>query len=72
MTASIVRPVKELKGFQKIILKAGESRTVNFTLSGKNLSFFDGDGNVKLEAGAFKVFVGGDSKKTMEASFDLK
>ncbi|MDB5210661.1 MAG: beta-glucosidase [Sediminibacterium sp.] len=72
ITASIVRPVKELKGFRKIALKAGESKTVSFVLTGKDLSFFDGDGNVKLEAGAFKVFVGGDSKNVLEASFDLK
>lgn len=72
ITSSIVRPVKELKGFQKISLKAGESRAVNFVLSGKDLSFIDGEGNTKLEAGAFKVFVGGDSKNTLEASFDLK
>ncbi|MEO8171827.1 MAG: beta-glucosidase BglX [Sediminibacterium sp.] len=72
ITASIVRPVKELKGFQKIALKAGESRTVNFVLTGKDLSFIDGEGNTKLEAGSFKVFVGGDSKNTLEASFELK
>ena len=72
ITASIVRPVKELKGFQKIWLKAGDSRTVSFVLSGKDLSFYDGDGNVKLEAGKFIVFVGGDSKNTLEVPFELK
>jgi beta-glucosidase len=72
MTASIVRPVKELKGFQKIFLKAGESKTVNFVLTGKDLSFYDAEGNTKLEAGKFKVFIGGDSKNTMEAGFELK
>lgn len=72
ITASVIRPVKELKGFQKIFLKAGESKTVSFVLTGKDLSFFDAEGNVKLEAGAFKVFVGGDSKNTMEAAFELK
>ncbi|MEO7531151.1 MAG: glycoside hydrolase family 3 C-terminal domain-containing protein, partial [Sediminibacterium sp.] len=72
ITASVVRPVKELKGFQKIFLKAGESKTVNFVLTGKDLSFFDAEGNIKLEPGAFKVFVGGDSKNTMDAGFELK
>ena len=72
ITASVVRPVKELKGFQKIFLKAGETKTVSFVLSGKTLSFYDGDGNPKLEAGKFKVFVGGDSKNTLEAPFELK
>jgi beta-glucosidase len=72
ITASVIRPVKELKGFQKIFLKAGESRTIHFDLSGKDLSFSDAEGNTKLETGAFKVFVGGDSKNVMEASFELK
>lgn len=72
ITASVVRPVKELKGFQKIFLKAGESKTVRFMLTGKDLSFYDTDGNQKLEEGKFKVFIGGDSKNTMEASFELK
>jgi len=72
ITASIVRPVKELKAFQKIFLKAGETKTVSFSLSGKDLSFYDGEGNIKLEAGKFNVFIGGDSKNTIEAAFELK
>jgi beta-glucosidase len=72
MTASIVRPVKELKGFQKIFLKAGESRTITFFLTGKDLSFYDAEGNAVLEAGKFKVFIGGDSKNTVETAFELK
>ncbi len=69
---SIVRPVKELKGFQKINLKVGESKTVQFTLSGKDLSFFDENGNTKLEAGKFGVFVGGNSKQTLNGTFELQ
>lgn len=72
LTASIVRPVKELKGFQKINLKAGETKSLEFTLSAKDLSFFDANGKTLLEAGKFNVFVGGDSKNTMMSSFDLK
>ncbi len=71
-TGSIVRPVKELKGFQKIFLKAGESRILNFTLTGKDLSFYDAAGNTVLESGKFSVFVGGDSKNTLEALFNIK
>jgi beta-glucosidase len=71
-TASIVRPVKELKGFQKISLQPGESKTLHFSLGPKELSFFDGDGNTRLEPGKFSVFVGGDSKNVLEAKFDLK
>lgn len=72
MTASIIQPVKELKAFQRIFLKAGESKEVNFTLTDKDLSFYDADGNTRLEPGAFKVFVGGDSKKVLEKDFQLK
>jgi beta-glucosidase len=71
ISASIVRPVKELKAFQKIALKAGESKEVNFILTGKDLSFYDADGNAKLEAGAFKIFVGANSRDVLEKDFTL-
>ena len=72
IAASIIRPVKELKAFQKIFLKQGETKTVNFSLKDKDLSFYDGEGNTILEAGKFKVFVGGDSQHVLEQSFELK
>jgi beta-glucosidase len=72
IAASIVRPVKELKAFQKVFLKAGESKEISFVLSGKDLSFYDGEGNVRLENGAFKVMVGGDSKTVLEKGFELQ
>lgn len=72
ITASIVRPVKELKAFQKIFLKAGESKEVKFTLTAKDLSFYDGEGNSIIEAGAFKVMIGGNSKDVTEKSFEVK
>lgn len=72
LTASIIRPVKELKGFKKIMLKAGASITVQFVLTSKDLHFYDGAGNIVLESGKFNVFVGGDSKNTINASFELK
>ena len=71
ITASIVRPVKELKGFSKITLNAGESKTVRFVISEKDLLFFDGSGNSKLEAGAYKIYVGGDSKNTLDANLEV-
>jgi beta-glucosidase len=70
--ASVVRPVKELKSFQKINLKAGASQTINFTLTAKDLSFFDANGNVMLEPGKFSVFVGGNSRDVMQADFEMK
>lgn len=72
MTASVIRPVKELKGFEKISLQAGEAKTVSFTLSPKDLSFFDADGKLLLEAGKFLVMVGGDSKTVQTQAFELK
>ncbi len=71
-TASIIRPVKELKGFKKILLKAGETKEVEFTLTDKELSFYDADGNTRLEAGAFKVFVGANSRDVLEKDFTLQ
>jgi beta-glucosidase len=70
--ASIIRPVKELKGFQKIALKAGEGRKVNFTLTAKELSFFDAAGNTVFETGKFAVFVGGNSKEVKQLDFEVK
>ncbi|TCC88737.1 beta-glucosidase BglX [Pedobacter frigiditerrae] len=72
ITASIVRPVKELKAYKKIGLKAGEEKTITFQLGAKDLSFFDDKGNVILEKGKFKIFVGGNSRDVLETTFELK
>lgn len=72
MAASIVRPVKELKDFQKIMLKKGESKMLSFYVGKDKLSFYDAAGNVVLEKGKFKVLVGGNSKDVQEADFELK
>lgn len=58
----VVRPVKELKGFQKIFIKKGESKTVNFTLTPENLKFYDDELNYDWEAGEFDIMVGTDSQ----------
>lgn len=71
MVGSITRPVKELKGFQKIELKAGESKTVSFTISVDDLKFYNSDLKYVAEPGDFKVFIGGNSRDTKEASFKL-
>lgn len=72
VVGSLTRPVKELKGFQKIDLKAGESKEVSFTLTAKDLSFYNADLQFVAEPGEFKVFVGGNSRDVKEASFTLK
>jgi beta-glucosidase len=72
MVGSITRPVKELKGFQKISLKPGESRTVNFIITVNDLKFYNSELKFGAEPGDFKVFVGGNSRDVLEAAFKLK
>ncbi len=71
LVGSITRPVKELKGFQKVDLKAGESKTVNFTISLNDLKFYNSDLNYVAESGDFKIFIGGNSRDVHEADFKL-
>ena len=72
ITADIARPVKELKGFQKIMLNAGESRDLRFTLTANDLAYWNNDLKWKADPGKFKVFVGGDSKNVKETEFVLE
>ncbi|TRX21578.1 beta-glucosidase BglX [Flavobacterium franklandianum] len=69
---SLARPVKELKGFELIELKKGETKTVTLTLTEKELGFYDNDGNYLVEPGTFKIMVGGSSDKGLESGFELK
>jgi beta-glucosidase len=71
MVGSVTRPVKELKGFQKIFLKKGETRTITFTLTSNDLAFYTKDMTFKAEPGKFKVFVGTNSVDCMEGNFEL-
>jgi len=72
LVGSVTRPVKELKGFQKISLEPGEEGAVTFTLSASDLAFYNGAGKWEAEPGTFKVFVGGNSRDVKEAQFTLK
>jgi beta-glucosidase len=72
LVGSVTRPVKELKGFQKVDLQPGQSREITFTLKASDLAFYTASGKWEAEAGAFKVFVGGNSRDVKEASFTLK
>ena len=67
MVGSVVRPVKELKGFQKIILKAGESKTVLFTITTDDLKFYNNDLKYDWESGEFEIMVGTSSKDVKTA-----
>jgi beta-glucosidase len=69
---SVTRPVKELKGFEKIKLKPGESKRVSFNLSAKDLAFYTLDMRFEAEPGDFKVFIGPNSSTGLEADFKLK
>jgi len=72
LVGSVTRPVKELKGFQKVSLKAGASKTVKFTIDEDDLKFYTQSMDFAAEPGQFKVFVGGDSVELLEAEFELK
>jgi beta-glucosidase len=68
---SVTRPVKELKGFQKISLASGEARRVSFSIDADDLRFYDIDLNWIAEPGEFRVYLGGDSVSLLEQSFRL-
>ncbi|MCY1533786.1 Thermostable beta-glucosidase B [compost metagenome] len=71
MVASITRPVKELKGFQKVFLKAGESKTVQFTIVENDLKFYNSDLKFVAEPGDFKLFIGPNVRDVKETDFKL-
>ena len=72
LVGSITRPVKELKGFEKIFLKAGESKTVTFKITPELLRFYDYDLNEVAEPGDFVGMIGGDSRNVRSARLTLK
>ena len=67
LVASIARPVKELKGFERIHLAAGESKTVTFTIGADQLSFYNADLKKVVEPGDFDIMVGHDSRNLKTA-----
>jgi beta-glucosidase len=71
MVGSITRPVKELKGFQKVMLKKGESRTLTFRLTPEDLKFYNTDLKFAAEPGDFQVMVGGNSRDVQMVPFTL-
>jgi len=72
LVGSVTRPVKELKGFEKIALKAGESKTVSFTITNDLLAFHRLDMSYGTEPGDYKLFIGGNSRDVKEIGFKLK
>lgn len=69
---SLVRPVRELKGFNKISLKPNETKTISFTVDKKTISYFTANKKWEAEPGDFKLFVGGNSNAKLSADFSYK
>jgi beta-glucosidase len=69
---SVTRPVLELKGFQKMHLKPGESKSIEFSITEADLSFYRKDMSIGSEPGSFEVFVGGNSRDVKKSEFVLK
>ncbi len=72
LVASIARPVKELKGFERIHLAAGESKTVTFTIGADQLSFYNADLKKVVEPGEFDIMVGSNSRDVKKARLTVK
>ncbi|MBB5518474.1 beta-glucosidase BglX [Amphiplicatus metriothermophilus] len=71
-TASVSRPVRELKGFRKIELRPGESRRITFSLTKEELGFYNQRGEYVVEPGTFDFFVGGSSAATLTTSLNYR
>ena len=71
MVGSVTRPVKELKNFQKVFLKKGESKRVKFNITVEDLKFYDQQLKHIAEPGDFKVFIGGNSRDVISGDFKL-
>ncbi|MBK6948830.1 MAG: glycoside hydrolase family 3 C-terminal domain-containing protein [Haliscomenobacter sp.] len=69
---SVTRPVRELKGFQKIFLKNGESKTLTFTLTTGDLKLYNRDMIWTAEPGMFDLYVGADSNATLTTAVELR
>lgn len=68
---TVVRPVKELKGFKQVTLKPGESKIISFTIGNNDLKFFHDNLDYSSEAGDFKIYIGTNSREVKEAGFKL-
>ncbi|MGI8387552.1 beta-glucosidase BglX [Robertmurraya sp. P23] len=71
LVGSVVRPVKELKGFRKVYLKPGESKKITFTITEEQLKYYTADMSYRAEIGEFKVYIGSNSRDLEEATFHL-
>lgn len=72
LVGSSTRPVRELKGFELVELKAGETKTITFTIDSKTIEYYTANRKWEAEPGEFKVFIGGNSDATLAAEFEFK
>jgi beta-glucosidase len=72
LVAQPLRPVLELKDFQRIAIAAGQTKTISFQLPASKLSFYDAAGNTLLQKGDFKIYLGTNSRDLLEANLELK
>lgn len=71
LVGSVTRPIKELKGFQKMTINKGEKRTISFDINAEDLKFYNSDLKHIAETGTFEVFVGSNSDTQLKANFEL-
>lgn len=71
VAASLTRPVKELKGFERVEIKPGESVIISFQLTAADLGFYNSENQFVTEAGLFNVWLGGSSIGDLEGKFEL-
>jgi beta-glucosidase len=71
LAASITRPVRELRGFERVTLRPGEKRRLQFQLTSEHMGFYNRDMRFVVEPGDFKVFVGNSSEGGLEAGFTV-
>ena len=72
VVGSVSRPVKELKGFERVSLKQGETKNVTFTLKADDLKFYNQQLEYKCEPGDFEVMVGPNSRDVQTMKFTLQ
>jgi beta-glucosidase len=72
LVGSVTRPLKELRGFQKVMIKAGETKTITFNITNEELSFYNSDLKWGSEPGKFSMMVGGNSRDVKTVELELK
>ena len=72
LVGSVTRPVRQLKGFERVTLAPGESKQLTFDINPETISFWRADMTWGPEAGGFKVFIGGSSDNVKEAEFSYE